>query len=196
MKKLAPKISVRDKILNTAVELFYTRGVNNVGIDEIIKCSGVAKMSLYNHFKSKNELVEAYLETVNAKRVSTVIEKINQLAPKPEDRLFAFFDILGEWFKSKEFRGCPCINTMAEISDVKDPIFKKCSSLKQGLLDYIQLLVKDAGVVDNKDISLQILLLIDGAIVRAIATGKADHAKLAKQACIILINQAKIKKSK
>ena len=193
MKKIEKKISVRDKILNTAVELFYSRGVNKVGIDEIIERSGVAKMSLYNHFKSKDELVIAFLECINAQWLPMMRQKVEQLASKPENRLAALFDALEEWFKSKEFRGCPYINTTAEIADINHPVAKKCLSFKQCLFDYVEELVKQAGVSKSKDITSQIVLIIDGSIVRTLMTKNADHAKLAKKACFILIDQAKLR---
>jgi len=191
MKISNQKVSVREKIVTTAVELFYSRGVNNVGIDEIIARSGVAKMSLYNHFKSKDELVIAYLEQINAQWIPMMRQKVDQLTSSPQKRLLAFFDALEEWMRSKEFRGCPYINTTAEIANINHPVAKKCLSFKQGMSDYIEELVKQAGVSKPKEITSQIVLLIDGSIVRTLMTKNADHAKQAKKACMVLIDQAK-----
>jgi len=187
MKKSENRRSGGEKILSTAVKLYYSRGINNVGIDEIIKCSGVTKGSLYYHFKSKDDLVVAFLEYFNAQWLPDMKEKVSRMAPTPEKYLITFFDALGQWFKSNTFRGCPNINTTAEISNTDHTAFKKALFFKQELLDYIEELVKQAGVVDSKEISLQVLLLIDGAIVRAAMTGKSESAIIAKRACAALI---------
>ncbi len=185
------KQGAKEKILETATQLFNSRGINNVGIDEIIKRSGVAKMSLYNHFKSKDELIIAFLERISGRWILWVKKRVLKLASRPEQRLLVFFDVLEEWFKTPDFRGCPFINTTAEISDIKHPAYKKALSIKEGLLNYIRELADADGLSGSKNISSQILLLVDGAIVRSAMTRNSESAKIAKQACAILIKQAK-----
>ncbi len=194
MKKTKFKRDAKEKILETATQLFNSRGVNNVGIDEIIKRSGVAKMSLYNHFKSKDELIVAFLERISQQWIQWLKKRVLKLAIRPEHRLLVFFDVLEEWFKTPDFRGCPFINTTAEISDIKHPAYKKALTVKQGLLDYIRELVEAAGLSGSKDISNQILLLTDGAIIRAAMTRKSEPARIAKQACATLLRQAKLRR--
>ncbi len=194
MKKVEAKRGAKEKILETATGLFNSRGVNNVGIDEIIKRSGVAKMSLYNHFKSKDELILAFLDRISSRWIQWMRQRVLKLAARPEQRLLVFFDVLEEWFKTPDFRGCPFINTTAEISDIKHPAYKKALNIKQGLLDYIRELADAAGLSKAKNISSQILLLADGAIIRAAMTRKSDSAKIAKQACATLMQQAKANK--
>ena len=196
MKELKDTRGAKEKILATAVQLFYSRGINNVGIDEIIKVSGVAKMSLYNHFKSKDDLIVAFLERINSQWFQWIKDSVEKQETKPEQRLLLFFDVLEEWFQTLEFRGCPFINTTAEISDAEHIAYKCALDFKQGLLDYIQELVKLSGYIDTNGLSSQILLLVDGAIIRAAMTKQAGSAKLAKQACISILKQAKKKKTK
>ena len=83
--------SVRDRILSTASELFYKEGVNNVGIDRIIAESGVAKMSLYNHFKSKDDLIAAWLQQRDERWRTWFKATVEGLATEPSDRVLAIF---------------------------------------------------------------------------------------------------------
>ncbi len=179
MKEIKDNRGAKERILATAVQLFYSRGVNNVGIDEIIRCSGVAKMSLYNHFKSKDELIVAFLERINQQWIEWMKARVIALAPNPERRLLVLFDALEEWFKTPEFRGCPFINTTAEVSDNNHAAYKVALKFKQGLFDYICELVVTAKLSQPKIISNQVLLLVDGAIIRAAMTKEISSAKVA-----------------
>ena len=95
--------SARDRILNAASELFYREGVQNVGIDRIIAESGVAKMSLYNHFKSKDALIAAWLQERDVSWRTWFQTTVEQLVTEPCDRILAVFDALHEWLTSLTF---------------------------------------------------------------------------------------------
>jgi AcrR family transcriptional regulator len=92
--------TLREHVLEVASRLFYEKGVRNVGIDEIIKESGVARMTLYNNFGSKDQLVKEYLNRTSEKFLSEYREKIERAALEPRDRLVAAFKVLDEWFSS------------------------------------------------------------------------------------------------
>jgi AcrR family transcriptional regulator len=94
MKSTSPKKSVRDRILDAALELFYQKGIQHVGVDEIVAHSGVAKMSLYNHFHSKDQLVAEFLRRrdENWRRWFEAI--VEQYGKTPFERLLAMFDAL------------------------------------------------------------------------------------------------------
>src|SRR6478736_7878156 len=85
------RASARDRLLAAANELFYAEGINNVGIDRVIEHAGVAKASLYAHFRSKDELVRAYLEARHEVRKGRVLERIGRHR-SPRERLLAVFD--------------------------------------------------------------------------------------------------------
>ncbi len=79
--------SACDRILATATDLFYKEGVQNVGIDRIIAESGVAKMSLYNNFKSKDELIAAYLQQQDENWGNWFTRRVEEIATDPRERL-------------------------------------------------------------------------------------------------------------
>ena len=112
----------RDQLLETAGMLFYRDGYHATGIDRILAEAGIAKMTLYSHFRSKEDLILAVLK----KRDQTMFESLNQFLDakrrSPEKLLEAVFDWLVVWIGSKGFRGCAFLKAMAEYQNLNDPI--------------------------------------------------------------------------
>lgn len=107
--------TARERILAAAYELFSRQGTRNVGIDAIVARSGVAKMSLYRHFRSKEQLVAAFMERRERRWTVEWLEAdVYRRATTPADRLLAIFDIFDSWFRSDEFDGCSFINVLLE----------------------------------------------------------------------------------
>ena len=112
----------RDHLVDTALNLFSRYGFHATGIDRILSESGVAKMTLYKHFKSKDELILAALRRRDELHRNWFMREVERLAAAPRDRLAALFTALETWFQSDEFSGCCFINATAEYSDKDDPI--------------------------------------------------------------------------
>lgn len=178
---------VREKILATATRLFYAHGINNVGVDIVVAKSRVTKTTLYRHFPSKDALVAAFLQKMNDDWSAWLQARVARASNRPRERLLAVFDALGEWFRTPEFRGCPFINTAAEVSDRSSPAAKASWRFKQELLAYLRSLARDAGADDPERLSDQLLLLADGAIIRAAMSGEHGSAAVAKAAAAELI---------
>src|SRR3954447_17394631 len=107
MASLQQKSDMKERILETADKLFYMKGIRAVGVDTIAAEIGISKRTLYNHFPSKDALISAYLQ----RRFVT---------PRPSDKppaeqILATFDSLERRFASKDFRGCPFVNAVAEL---------------------------------------------------------------------------------
>ena len=113
--------SPRQRLLEVAERLFYAEGVHAVGIDRIIAEAGVAKASFYHHFRSKDDLVAAYLaEQSQAQR-----DKAADLPDgPPRARLMAIFDSVSEVARDPRYRGCPFVNAAAEFPDPDHPVRK------------------------------------------------------------------------
>ena len=86
--------ALREHILDVASDLFYAHGVRNVGIDRIISDSGIARMTLYNHFKSKDLLIEAYLYRQSHRWLQWYSSTIDQNSGDPRERLLGAYDVL------------------------------------------------------------------------------------------------------
>lgn len=187
--KMARK-SVHDRILNTASSLFYQQGIRNVGIDKIIAESGVAKMSLYNHFKSKDALIEAWLRQEDQQWREWLKSAIEQRTSNPSKQLLAIFDALREWFEGPDFRGCAFINASVELANPDHPGHRVALEHQQSIYRYILSLAQAADIVSPEQLARQLLLLVQGAIVVAMMEGSWSTASQAKKAATILIQTA------
>lgn len=157
---------VRRKLVETAADLFYRHGIQNVGINEVIERSGVARMSLYYHFKSKDELILAVLDHISEIRFK-VLEKSVGNGLEPKSRLLNIFLSLKGIVSDESFRGCAFINAATERADPSSPIHERVIRYKKALWKYFSTLTKEAGASDPELLAWQLLILWDGAVTEA-----------------------------
>jgi AcrR family transcriptional regulator len=183
--------TAREKILFTASKLFYRHGINSVGVEEIVRRSGVTKMTLYKHFPSKDILAANCLNAIHQQWSSWFLERAEirgAAAKTSEERVLSIFDVLEEWFRTPGFRGCPFINTVAEIGDRNHPARKAAIGFKQKLLDTIEQALASLGGKRAEELGTQLLMLVDGAIVRAVMTDSSRPASIARKAAAKLLS--------
>jgi AcrR family transcriptional regulator len=159
------KISVRDKILLAAHDLFYSTGFRATGVDTLIKASKVTKVTFYRHFPSKSLLILAYLNYRHEIWINwfeTTLRRHLDEGDKPADAISA---TLYEWFISPAFHGCAFINASAEAKseDIESEIKAICRDHKIETKKIIALLTK---IADERVVN-ETMLLIDGAIIHA-----------------------------
>ena len=184
-----PALSKRDQIISVAQKLFYQNGFHATGIDRIIKEAGVSKKTLYNHFKSKDELVLAALRKRDELFRNSLMRKTERLGVTAKERLLSIFDAVGEWLQEKDFAGCMFINASAEYSQANNPSHMVCAEHKRLVREYIRELAVQAEVDNPEELSQQLNLLIEGAIVDAHVSGNKDAANQAKKIASVLLNQ-------
>lgn len=187
-RKTSTRPSARDRILAAASDLFYKEGVNTVGIDRIIAESGVAKMSLYNNFKSKDDLIAAYLEQFDQSWTPAFHKRVEELAYEPADQLLAIFDVLHGWFQKPNFRGCAFVNTSVELANPNHPAAQIAAKHKQMTMAYIQSLAESAELQNPESLAFQIAILIEGAIAVALMGQQEKAAIQAKDAATVLVS--------
>ncbi len=180
----------REHLVDTALDLFCQDGFHATGIDKILEKAGVARMTLYNHFKSKDELILAALRRRDEKFRNWFMRAVERRASKPEDRLLAVFDALEEWFTDKDFSGCMFINASAEFAAFDDPIHMASSEHKMLVLKYVRELTLAASISEHKTLADELMLLAEGAIVMAYVAGDKNAAANAKSAAGKLIQSA------
>lgn len=105
----------RTRILDAAEKLFYGRGIQAVGMDELRTAAGVSLKRLYQCFPAKHDLVEAYLRRRDTRWRTALAQYVDAHADGPADRPLAVFDWLGDWFAEDGFRGCAFINAYGEL---------------------------------------------------------------------------------
>lgn len=188
------KLDARQRIVETAERLFYAEGVRAVGIDRIIAEAEVAKMSLYNHFSSKDDLILAVLQYREEKFDALFKKWMERHIEVGSDRLEAFFAALKDWFESPGFRGCMFINSRAELADAKHEGSKFSASHKQRFHEMLKRIITDtAGEKAAESMAPAIALLVEGAIVSAVMEQSSKPADVAKDAALALVAKSKKK---
>ena len=173
--------AARERILDTAYELFSRHGIRAVGIDTIIQRSGVAKMTVYRHFRSKDELVLAVLERREQRWTQKWLQaEVSARATDPVERLLAIFDVFDGWFRKRSFEGCLFVNALLEIDDRKHPIHVASRDQLARIRLFVEGLAREAGVAEPEPFSRQWHILMKGSIVSA-GEGDLDAAKRAQQ---------------
>jgi AcrR family transcriptional regulator len=168
-----PREGARTRILNAAYELFSRRGINAVGIDQIIAEAPVAKATLYHHFASKEDLVCAFLELRERRwTIEWLQTEIERRAQSGRSRALVAFDLLDEWFHRPDFEGCSFINTLLEVSDNDHPIHKAAVRHLGVIQRMLEGYADEAGVANAREVSWQLQVLMMGAIVSA---GRGDE---------------------
>ncbi len=176
----------RERILQAAYELFSQHGIRAVGIDTIIAHSGVAKMSLYKHFRSKEDLVLAFLERRETLWVHEWLEAgMLTRDVTPEGRLVAIFDIFDGWFQEQTFEGCSFINVLLE-SVPNSPVHQAAAAQLAGIRKIIAAQATAARLADPEKFAQMWHFLMKGCIVSA-GEGNRQAAQQAKEAGTILL---------
>ncbi|MDO3412599.1 TetR family transcriptional regulator [Saccharibacillus sp. CPCC 101409] len=179
--------SKKEHILHVASGLFNKQGIRGTGVDQVVAESKIAKMTLYNHFPSKDDLVLAYLTKQDDEWRSWFEASVDSRAQTPKDKLLAMFDALGEWFGEKEFTGCAFIKAASEFGDPAHPYHGAAHGYKLNLRAYIASLSEDFGPADPGALSDSLYLLVEGAIMAAMLQTAARPALHARRAAEILI---------
>ena len=160
--------SAREQILDTAYELFTQRGIRAVGVDEVIARSGVAKATLYKHFRSKNELALAFLQRREQRWTLDLLEGGSaKLADDPEGQLLAMFDVLDEQFRKHEsFNECSFISVLLEMG-TNHPVGQACIRYLANVRALIARRATVAGLADPDEFAKSFHILMKGAIIAA-----------------------------
>jgi AcrR family transcriptional regulator len=163
--------SARERVLETATELFYREGIRAVGIDRVIAESGVAKMSLYRNFASKEDLVLAFLIESDRGYWQRWDQAMAQHAGDPRQQLRDLFAMLARRVRRPGYRGCPFINTATEFPDPRDRARAFCHAHKRQLSQRLRDLACAVGARDPEMLADQLHLLIEGAYSSAQTLG-------------------------
>ena len=185
-----PVSAKRAHLMATAQRLFYRDGYRIVGIDTLLAEARVAKMTLYNHFPSKDDLIVAVIEKLDAEVRAALTRAVDAAGNSPTRRLLAVFDWLAIWFKSDDFKGCGFIRALSEFPEPEHPVHQAAWRHKQAVNAMLRQLVTEAGAKHPAEFANVLSLLIDGAILSAHATGSAASAATAKTTAAILLKQA------
>ncbi|MEN8230881.1 MAG: TetR/AcrR family transcriptional regulator, partial [Bacteroidota bacterium] len=163
--------SPKDRIIKTALRLFYEQGYLATGINQIIAEANVAKASFYAHFPSKENLCVAYLQARHIVWMGWLQESVSE-NKTPEEKLVGVFDFLKQWMLNSNFRGCAFLNIATEIPAIDTKIREEVIKHKNDLQNYLKKIIEDLvtpnralAELNVKDISQALYVLVEGAIV-------------------------------
>ena len=183
----AEKPSARERVLEVAAELFYREGIRAVGIDTIIARSGVAKMSLYRNFASKDDLVVAFLEHRNAIYWAWFDSALALHPDDPRRQIADLFAALARRVTGPRYRGCPFINTATEFPDPDHPARAVCLANKRALRARLLDLATRVGARDPESLADQLHLLMEGAYASVQTLGSSGPAWRLPEAAAALV---------
>lgn len=180
------RTSARERLVNTAYELFTANGINRVGIDDIIRQSGCAKASLYYNFKSKENLAVAVLEKREEVATRGWLEaEIMKRSDNPTGRLLAIFDVFDAWFRKDGFEGCTFINVLLE-SKPSTPLHAAAADHLAKVRAIVHGLALETDLKDPIEFADAWHMLMKGSIVSA-GEGNRNAARNAKKAAKLIL---------
>jgi AcrR family transcriptional regulator len=178
----------RERILSSAYELFSRDGLRAVGIEAIISDCGVARMTLYRHFPSKEALVLAFLQRRGERWTREWLqERVEAATDDPAERLLAIFDVFDGWFRRDDFEGCAFVKVVQEVADPADPVNRASNLHLEHIRDFLRGLAADAGARDPDDLARKWHIRMKGSIVSA-GEGDLDAAVRAKAVGRLLLD--------
>jgi AcrR family transcriptional regulator len=179
--------NVRDKILDTASDLFYRQGVRAVGVDLVVEKAGVAKASLYRHFRTKDDLVAAFLEREDLNFWRDWDRVAEQYTHDARAELDAQLDWIGERAGQPAYRGCPQINVAAEFPELDHPARKVARAHKRELRRRLKGIGERLNAATPDELAGQLAVLINGAFVSTPIFEPGEAAPLLRRAAGALI---------
>ncbi|MGH3694894.1 MAG: TetR/AcrR family transcriptional regulator [Pseudonocardiaceae bacterium] len=179
--------SGRERVVRAAYDLFSRHGTRAVGVDAVIGEAGVAKMTLYRNFASKDDLILAFLERREVLwTYGWVRAESQRRGDGPAQRLLAIFELFGEWFAQPDFEGCSFITTLLEVTNRDSPVRQASVQHLANIRSYLCELASQAGVADPDSFARQWHILMKGSIVAA-AEGDTQAAARARELGILLL---------
>jgi len=155
------KNAVRQTVIDTASRLFYKQGYANTGINQIIEESGVVKSSLYTAFRTKEDILMAYLETAGA-ATDEALQTATKKFDNPKDKVLAVFDYLIDLVQQNEYYGCNFLNIISEIPLEADRVIQQIQKQKDNVRNLFSRILEPIG---KQDLADEIYVLFDGALV-------------------------------
>lgn len=182
----------REHLIEVAAELFNRLGYHAAGVDQVIAQAGIAKTTLYRHFKSKEDLIVAVLRRIDERYREDMRRSVDLSAEAPRRKLLATFDFLEHWFKDKSFYGCPFMSAAGEYSAPRSAVFQEAAMHKRLAVAYFEELARAAGLKDPRRVAEEINLLHEGATAVAHITGDPAAARKAKAVAATLVEGASL----
>ncbi len=180
----------REQLVETALALFERSGFQAVGIDRVLAEAGVAKMTLYKYFPSKDDLIAATLQLKDQRYRSWFMAEVEQRASAPRDRLRAMFETLHDMVDQPAFPGCIFARAAAEFGEMDHPVHAAAAEHKRLIRQYIATLAAAGGCKTPEQLAYQLASLMDGAMANLLIGGCDELCPAVFAAAATLIDHA------
>jgi AcrR family transcriptional regulator len=161
---------VRQRVVDAAADLFSRDGIRAIGVDALIAYADVARATFYRYFRSKDDLVVAWLLSDRARWFDAVRCETERRASSASAQLVEFFDVLAELLVTPGFRGCPYLNTAAEFPAPSPALQDAVTSYVDEVAEYLGALATSAGYRDPQALGRSLWLVVAGEMALAAAT--------------------------
>ncbi|HKU10271.1 TetR/AcrR family transcriptional regulator [Sinomonas terrae] len=180
-----PKPGARQRILDVSFSLFAERGIRDVGVDELIERSGVAKATFYKYFRTKDDLVLAYLQRWYEERSAAIDEAVRRHNGSETPALLAVFDVFDEWFRQGSSEVSSFLHVLMEMGPAH-PLGKASLEYLARTREQLAGIARNAKLSDPDGFAWSCHILLKGAIVAA-AEGDLDAAARARHMAALLV---------
>lgn len=182
-------VSARDRLIDTALELFYQYGFHAVGVDQIITKAGVTKTTFYYHFPSKDDLAVAALQRRDQWEGQAFLAQLRGISKRPHEQLLAVFDVMDQWFNDPAYRGCLFINACAEFPLPHDPVHQAAAKSYENNEQFFKDTAEAAGYTQPTEIARLLTILMEGAFSRRLISNDNHAARDAKQLALMMLER-------
>ena len=186
----APATNTRQRLLEAALDLFYTYGFHAVGLDRILADVGISKQAFYKHFESKDDLTVEAVRLRDRWESEAFSRQVQERGgDDPRGMLLAIFDVMDEWFKHPDYQGCLFLSACAEFPSPHDPIHMAAADNYRAAETDIQRLASAAGAADPAALARELMMLSQGALGRRLVFADNNAAKAARELALLAIER-------
>ncbi len=185
-----PRVSKREQLINASMLLFYENGFHATGIDKILVTAKVSKKTMYQYFRSKDELIYAALRHYDSVFRNQFMKDVEASGRTPIEKLRGVFDVLERQFTKDVYFGCLCTNAIAEYSAKDSMVREIANQCASQIRAYVAQLAKEANLKEPDDLADQLYLIYRGACTVAHVSQSPQQAHVAKRIADRLIDQA------
>ena len=182
----ADRKGAKERIVESAQDLFYREGFRAVSADTVVEAAGVAKTTFYKYFPTKDDLILEVVHAETCRWFDAIQAEVNECASKPGEQPLALFNAVEAQCGHPDFRGCLHINVVIELADKAHPAVRAATAFRRTFVDYIAQLLKRSGHENVTELAEQFGVLIEGGVVGAQLTGDLTPVKQARRAALEL----------
>lgn len=181
-------VPTRERIITAASKLFYGEGIGRVSMDAVAEKAGVTKRTLYYHFRSKDDLVAAYLNGRDQPNLSLFRRWFDETEGGLAEKVRGIFVNLAASARHPKWRGCGFLRTTAELAHMPGhPAIKVGAAHKKRLESWIRGVIEGEGVRDGLPLARQIMLLLDGSFAVTLLHRDPSYMETAGDAAFALV---------